>query len=61
MSNTAKHLLQAVLSALDALFARMHPADAEEVVKELRERLAAHKAAMKRGRYDHHTNAATDA
>lgn len=59
MSSTAKTRLQETLTTLDELFAKVHPQDRPELVKELRGYLSRQNSAAHRPGYDKHTNLAT--
>lgn len=59
MSSTSKERLQQAYPLLDALFAKAHPDDRPELVKELRGYLSRQLSAVNRPGYDKHSNIAT--
>lgn len=59
MSSTTKERLVPVLEGLDNLFAKAHPADREDLIKELRSYLNLQRTAEARPAYDRHSNHAT--
>lgn len=61
MSSTAKAKLQHVFTVLDETFAKVHPQDVPELIKELRKDLNSRNSGTRRDAYDKHSNAATNA
>jgi ABC-type lipopolysaccharide export system ATPase subunit len=61
MSSTAKAKLQHVFAVLDETFAKVHPQDVPELIKELRKDLSSRNSGTRREAYDKHSNAATNA
>lgn len=59
MSSTSKARLQAIFDHMDLLFSRAHPADVEEIVKELRSDISRRASAARAPGYDKHSNVAT--